>query len=673
MAAVDYHLPSIFKPWRAPRIGLALVLLAALAASLGPAVSAVALLPIVRQWPSPDAQYRALLPDIPYDSLRAADARLPRDASVLLVTPGQDAQSREYRIFHRALYFLAPRPVWWLAPAPLDGTWRSRWRMSAPPTPEAIRAAAVEKQASYALVYGVPRSALAEWNAVDLGDGYLIRLDERLPLPDTQPRPPDTLAPAWPIRLALAVAIILALGYGALMGVARFGYRASGVEAAALSWMLGAGLTSVGMLWIDAASGSLRTQVVVVTLLGLGGLLWMAYSRLLERSRRRRTADDGRWLGMARESRVRRRDTRSPHAIRNFFIPGVLLAVLMLQVMYVAVVAVGKPLDIWDSWVTWAMKARIIFLDGSISPAVYADQSRAITHLDYPLLLPLIEAWLFSWVGAPDDRLVGVLAVLFYGALAGVCYSAVRRWGATWRFALGAAVVAVSLPQLPQISGIAFADVPLAVFVTIAAIYLIEWLERDSPGALIVAAAAGGLMPWTKREGLVLLAVICLALLLVGRGGPRAWLGVGGLLLGACILSGPWYGFVAWNGIANTDFLPITIATLRANIDRLPKIMSIVLASLFGSDWGFVWPIASLTGLLAWRGKAHAPELAARRAATLLPVLAVLYLALIGPMFVFSAFVPYEGHVLSSAYRLIAHVAPLPVLWMAYYGYRLER
>jgi hypothetical protein len=659
MAAVDYNLPSLPWPWRVPRIGLALVLVVAIGAFLSPAVSAAALLPIVRQWSSPDAQYHALLPDIPYDSLRAADARLPRGASVLLITPGHDAQSREYRIFHRALYFLAPRPVWWLTPAPLDGTWRSRWRMSAPPTPEAIRAAAAEKQASYALVYGVPRSALAGWNAVDLGDGYLIRLDERLPLPDIQFRPPDTLAPAWPLRLALAVAIILALGYGALMCIARFGYRPSGVESAALSWVLGAGLTSIGMLWIGAIGGSLRVQVAVVTLLALGGLVLKAIF--------------GPFVPFKEQaSRDRRQEIRTSSAIQSFLIPGILLTMLALQIVYITLVAVGKPLDIWDSWVTWAMKARTIFLDGSISPAVYADSSRAITHLDYPLLLPLIEAWLFSWLGAPDDRLVGVFAVLFYLALAGVCYSAVRRWGGTWRFALGAAVVAVSLPQLPQVSSIVFADVPLATFVTIAAIYLIEWLERGSRGALIIAAAAGGLMPWTKREGLVLLVVICLALLLAGRGARRAWLGVGGLLLGAGILSGPWYGFVAWNGIANTDFLPITIATLRANIDRLPKIMSIVLASLFSSDWGFVWPIAALTGLLTWRGKALALASAARRAALLLPMLALLYLGLIGPMFVFSAFVPYEGHVLSSAYRLIVHVAPLPVLWMACYGYRLE-
>jgi hypothetical protein len=314
------------------------------------------------------------------------------------------------------------------------------------------------------------------------------------------------------------------------------------------------------------------------------------------------------------------------------------------------------------------MKARTIFLDGAISPALYAEPSRAITHLDYPLFVPLIEAWLYGWLGTPDDRLVGAVAVMFYLALAGICYSALRRWGASWRFALAVAVIVVSVPQIPQIAGMVFADVPLMVLATIAAVYLLEWLDGGAPGTLIIAAAAGGLMPWTKREGLVLLIVLCLAALLAGRGARRSWLGVGGLLLAAAVLSGPWLGFLAWKGVANTDYLPLSMATLQANIGRLPKIAGMELASLVSADWGYVWPVAALVGLFEWRAAARGLGARAWRTARLLPATALLYLGWIGLPYVFSAFVPYEGHVASSAYRLIAHVVPLPVLWMARCG-----
>jgi len=139
-------------------------------------------------------------------------------------------------------------------------------------------------------------------------------------------------------------------------------------------------------------------------------------------------------------------------SLRFRHLPNLLLLLLLvffaLQIVFVAIMTAGRPLDSWDSWVTWGMKARTIFLDGRISPAVYADPSRAVTHLDYPLLVPLIEAWLFGWLGAPDDRLAGVVSILFYLALLGIGYSAVRRRAATCRLALSVSVVLASIPQV---------------------------------------------------------------------------------------------------------------------------------------------------------------------------------------------------------------------------------
>ena len=70
-------------------------------------------LPIVRLWADADAQHRLQYADVSYDLLRAVEAAVPADATVLLVTSGDDVRGHEYRTFHRALYVLAPRPVWW--------------------------------------------------------------------------------------------------------------------------------------------------------------------------------------------------------------------------------------------------------------------------------------------------------------------------------------------------------------------------------------------------------------------------------------------------------------------------------------------------------------------------------------------------------------------------------
>jgi hypothetical protein len=666
-------------------------------------------LPIIRLWFDPTAQQRLQLGAVPYDMLRAADATLPRDAAVLLLTSGRDIRHLEYTTFHRALYFLAPRPVWWLAPAPSDGTWEARWWISAPLTPETISAVAAEKGVSYVLAYDLSQPLSLGHTIANLGAGELRQLDTRAAgsRGDSslagQPARAAYAGPTWPIRLALALAIILSLGYAVVAVIARMGYRATGIEAAALAWPLGAGLTSIVMLWLNAVGVGLYGQIAMVTTLAVGGMVW---------SWKFRRAGAGEPEGA--RVHASSRPAALPRLLRAA-LAALLLGFLALQIALVATMAVGQPLNVWDSWSSWGLKARTIFLEESISPAVYADPSRASTLPLYPLLVPLVEAWIYAWLGAPDDRLVGAVSVLFYLALAGICFAAVRRRGATRSYALGVTVVVATIPYVALLAGLVFIDVPLAVFATLAAIYLLDWMDSGARGALVTAALAAGLMPWTKREGLVLLMMLCLAALAVGRSvRQRAWRGVGATLLAAALLAGPWWVFITWNGGTNPDFMPLTVVTLRQNVGRLPIIAQMARTELLSANWSHLWPLAVLCGLIGWiaqvgvyyaavasdqhsrgrredrhsfgslwpRGSVGAPatfrrdspgrvpaEGAMKRGtATLLPLMILLYLGAMGLGYMFSGFVPYQEHIESSFFRLIAHVVPILVLWMAYQG-----
>jgi hypothetical protein len=175
-------------------------------------------------------------------------------------------------------------------------------------------------------------------------------------------------------------------------------------------------------------------------------------------------------------------------------------------------------------------------------------------------------------------------------------------------------------------------------------------------------------MPWTKREGIVLVAVLCFATLLIGRRTRRAWLGAGALSFASILLSGPWWTFVAWSGITNSDYMPITMATFQANFDRLPSICWRVLTTLLSPAWSFVWPLSVLCGLFGKQATLPATSSSGGRAINLLPLTAFFYVGLMGLGYVFSAFVPYQQHVAASLYRLMAHVVPLPILWMTYRG-----
>ena len=179
---------------------------------------------------------------------------------------------------------------------------------------------------------------------------------------------------------------------------------------------LGTGGLTLAMLWLNAAGVGLRGQQLVLA--ALAGL-WLSI-RLLRIGR-----------GETRRGRETPRTARQNGGVSRWAAVAVRLLWLLIgvHVACVAMIAMGRPLQAWDSWVNWGSKARVMFIEGGLTPAVYVDPSRAVTLPDYPLFLPLLEAWIYRWIRAPDDRLVGIVAVFFYLTLIALCYSTVRRWG----------------------------------------------------------------------------------------------------------------------------------------------------------------------------------------------------------------------------------------------------
>jgi hypothetical protein len=205
---------------------------------------------VLRLWPDGAAQRRARFDPALYEALVAANAALPSDAAILLVTPGVDPFRKEYDAFSRALYHLAPLPIWWVNPAPRVESWASRWWITVPATAEAIEAIARERGARAALFFQAAVPAELAPVVSLTPDARVVYLDGR-PFERSQPMG-DPVAAWHPGRLAAGLVVILALG-GALVAVAaRRGLAVGWIEAAALAWPLGAGATSLAMFWLDA-------------------------------------------------------------------------------------------------------------------------------------------------------------------------------------------------------------------------------------------------------------------------------------------------------------------------------------------------------------------------------------------------------------------------------------
>jgi hypothetical protein len=596
--------------------------------------------PILRLWPDGAAQRRAQLGAELHETLIAADAAIPKSSSVLLVTAGVSPRQREYEVFHRTLYHLAPRPMWWMNPALPDTTWEARWWISAPLDASAVKATALARNAAFVLFYKAPVPP-ALGRSIHLSSAAdLVALDGRGTVEQAYVSETGSRGTRV-IGVIVAVAIVIVAGLLVAGAVALAGFRIGLIEALGLAWPLGGGVVSIAML--SATAGLELDSARVAIAIVIAGAATIAVIRWRARVRQMFITEGARG--------------ESTHAS----VTCVLLAVVIAGVVsWVAIMAVGRPLTVWDSWVNWGMKARILAEQAgeSDSPVrtILSDSSRVVAQLDYPLLVPFLEAWTFRWASAIDDRLAGIQAALFFVSVPLLCYALSRRFLLNRQHASIIAAIAASIPGLAGLGGLVLPDLTLAIYALIASGYVVVWLREGTPGALLVAALAGGLMPWTKREGAVLLTAMILALALCRDGRGRWWRAGFYLALSGAAIAGPWYA-LAWNhGVHNPAFQPVSLDTFRAGVDRLPSIAARALLSMTGNAWNYVWFTALIVAGLRFRRRTSAEDL--------LPLSAVLYIVVMAFSYVFSAVVPYQQHVLASIDRVIAHVVLLPLIWI---------
>lgn len=640
-------------------------------------------LPALLAWPTPATQHRLTFAGEAYDFLRVADALLPPHETLLLITPGADARVLEYTIAHRALYQLTPRPIVWAAPAPRDRTWETRQLHTLRLEAGAIREEATVRGVRCVLAWGLELPAATGERLRRFAGGSLWALPGAT-ADDCLRHPAATLGRPfvqrrWPLRLAGALLALLAIGGAGVAATASRGAPGChGPEGLARAWLFGSGFVSFGMALLAAAGTMLPAQARVLGLAGAAGAILLVRDA---RSRRRARRD------LARSAPGEVEGGRAGAARTRRFGPAQLAAALLVsllvaQALFVFGLAVGRPLWVWDSWATWGSKARSVFVEQTIGPAVYADPTRAGTLLSYPLHVPLNEAWLYSWIGAPDDRIAGLVPALSWLALAALVHGAARRWGAGRLQALAATTAAAGIPFVAGSAAHAFADVPLAGIAALLAIALLDrarlGAERSS-GLEATAILAAAMLPWTKREGWLLLACLAAATWLRNRRSRPLRAMLVRSLGGGVLVGGIWLAFVRWRGgsVGVGDFAAPPSGAVVSALERIPTILRLEVGILLDPAWAALWIVAAAwAATLAWRRltsrfrrRGELPEPArspvATGASSLLPLAVALYLASLTAAYSLSAYAPVAQHVLTSFFRLAVQVAPLFALWLA--------
>jgi hypothetical protein len=318
-----------------------------------------------------------------------------------------------------------------------------------------------------------------------------------------------------------ANALMLAVGIGALplLGAARsWRELASRSGLAYLCGLAAVGVLSAHLAVIGVTSGWIALGVMAALLLSAGA-----------------------W---------RLRGTEMPRWRRPGWIPvagSVAVAGVLAEYARAFVVA---PLDRYDAWAIWALKGHALYSFGWADPVVFASDSYRFAHLEYPLLLPSLEAIDFRAMGGFDTRLLHLQFLLLLVAALGALATMLRdRVPAIllWPSLLAVVLAPSVFDQLLS----AYADLPLALFFAAGAVAAARWLVTNERWALAIAALFFAAAVLTKNEGTLFVLAALLGLALAAAGRWRAVVVAAAVPVVALV---PWHIYTAVYGLKGSDF-----------------------------------------------------------------------------------------------------------------------
>lgn len=409
-------------------------------------------------------------------------------------------------------------------------------------------------------------------------------------------------------RVVLAFCIFGQAGYLFLRAVKASHLEFSFLEMAGLSLGLGVGLVTTEMLIFSMAG--LSFSLATLSAPWIAG--WTVYLA-------RKVTHTHSWPKQSAVDRIGQVLT----ALRSF---GLLDAAMLLALGTVLAAllfrAAFHPIFEWDGWAIWDLKARAFYYHRSIFPFIQ-DRYYALSHLDYPVLVPLAGTLLYLTLGKAAD-LVLLIPAIFYASLLAVFYSNLRRFHANRNLSILLTLGLAFMPSILFWSQHYYAETPLLYFVFSSMAYLFFFFVRPCWSFLLISAAAAGFATQTKVEGLLLI-VPALAALLVktlraqpGKDRRRSFTAASIYALLVMALYVPWFVVRTRMALGDSTLSSVAMIEVLQHLSLLPKVsasvlkwmaqptyqglfflippVTLVLALSHWRKYGFIWPYNYLLG-----------------------------------------------------------------------------
>jgi hypothetical protein len=189
-----------------------------------------------------------------------------------------------------------------------------------------------------------------------------------------------------------------------------------------------------------------------------------------------------------------------------------LIAAIIMEILWCLFRAGSTPFLAFDAAGIWGYKGKQIFLNHGIPISELGTVRFPIYHADYPLLIPLNQAFLYFFLGHFNDFAAKLLLQGFYLGTTMLFYSFSSRILPARLPRIALTFLLASVPYFSDQATNGYVDVPLAYFFFCSAILLFEWVRTRALLFICLSALNAAFAGMTKNEGFMLALVIVVVL-----------------------------------------------------------------------------------------------------------------------------------------------------------------
>jgi hypothetical protein len=383
--------------------------------------------------------------------------------------------------------------------------------------------------------------------------------------------------------LGFYFAVIAVWGY-ALSAALWGSSRRRLIELIATSATFGYGAVALLLIWLSMLGVKpSRLTIIFLAAIASGLILLMAYNHRLPR--------------IARPIIPRLR-------LLEIFFFALATVILLVQLAAAAATLAQPPFEI-DAVAIWGLKAKVLYFEPlHPMPAYFHDLTLSYSHLDYPLLVPMLWAGAFGAIGSINDLAAQKIFLLPLPALYCLLYSLLRHALSREKAALLTAI-AIGAPVMARWAGQPVADAALSLFFLGAVGFLWRWLEKCRVSDAIATGLFAAMAACTKFEGMAMIVSIVgitIITMLITKFRRERLIGGAALLIACFVLLVPW---LIWSrGLPHTHEnygSRLNLNSLHAGLSRIPDILEIFSTKI--DFWPWITPagILALAAIIGWR------------------------------------------------------------------------